>query len=49
MKMVNFKRNSLITLSICNIIKLKYDIIIKHKKITYKDIKYLSLILKLIS
>ena len=47
--MVNFKRNSLITLSICNIIILKYDIMIKHKKLIYKDIKYLSLIMKLIS
>ena len=47
--MVNFKRNSLITLSICNMIKLKHDIIIKHKKLIYKDIKYLSLIMKLIS
>ena len=48
-KMVNFKRNSLITLSICNMIKLKYDIMIKHKKLIYKDIKNLSLIMKLIS
>ena len=47
--MLNFKRNSLITLSICNIIKLKYDIMIKHKKLIYKDINKLSLIMNLIS
>ena len=42
MKMLYFKIKSLITLPICKIIELYYDIIINHKKLIYKHINYLS-------
>ena len=47
--MLYYKIKSLITLSICMVIKLYNDIILKHTKLIYKHINYFSYIMKLIT